>query len=76
MTLQKGPLEQTSARNQLAARIVSLAAEGPLIRVELDCGFSLVAIVTKHAAENLGLREGDAVTAVIKAPAIHVIDRG
>jgi molybdate transport system ATP-binding protein len=76
VTLQRGPLEQTSARNQLAARIVSLAAEGPLIRAELDCGFSLVAIVTKHAAENLGLREGDAVTAVIKAPAIHVIDRG
>jgi molybdate transport system ATP-binding protein len=76
VTIQKGPVEHTSARNQLTARVVSLATEGPLIRAELDCGFPLVAIVTKHAGEELGLREGDAVTAVIKAPAIHVIDRG
>jgi molybdate transport system ATP-binding protein len=75
VTIQKGAVEQTSARNRLAGRIVSLTAEGPLIRAELDCGFPLVALVTKNAAAELGLREGDAVTAVVKAPAIHVIDR-
>jgi molybdate transport system ATP-binding protein len=75
VTIQKGAVEHTSARNRLVGRISSLAAEGPLIRAELDCGFPLVALITKNAAAELGLREGDAVTAVVKAPAIHVIDR-
>jgi molybdopterin-binding protein len=76
VTIQKGAVEHTSARNRLSGRIVSLTVDGPLIRAELDCGFPLVALVTKNAAAELDLREGDAVTAVIKAPAIHIIDRG
>jgi molybdate transport system ATP-binding protein len=75
VTIQKGAVEHTSARNRLTGRIVSLTVDGPLIRAELDCGFPLVALVTKNAAAELALRDGDAVTAVIKAPAIHVIDR-
>jgi molybdate transport system ATP-binding protein len=75
VTIQKGAVEHSSARNRLAGRIVSLVTEGPLVRAELDCGFPLVALVTKNAMAELGLREGDAVTAVVKAPAIHVIDR-
>ena len=76
VTLQKCAAEQSSARNQLPARIVSLVAEGPIIRVALDCGFPLVAIVTRPAGQALTLREGDTVTAMIKAPAVHVISRG
>jgi molybdate transport system ATP-binding protein len=76
VTIQKGAAEQTSARNRLAARIVSLTTEGPILRVALDGGFPLVAIVTKRAGQELNLLEGDAVTATIKAPAIHVISRG
>jgi molybdate transport system ATP-binding protein len=75
VTIQRGAIEHTSARNRLAGEIVSLTAEGPLIRAEVDCGFPLVALITKNSAAELGLHEGDAVTAVIKAPAIHVIDR-
>jgi molybdate transport system ATP-binding protein len=80
VTIHKGPSEQikehSSARNRLSGRVVSLVAEGPIIRASLDCGFPLVALITKPAVAELDLREGDTITAVIKAPAIHVISRG
>jgi molybdate transport system ATP-binding protein len=75
VTIQRTAPDHTSARNRLPARIVSLVSEGATFRGELDCGFRLVAVVTKSAVEELGLHDGDQVTAVIKAPAIHVIDR-
>jgi len=66
----------TSARNQLAARVTSRVAEGPMIRIGLDCGFALTALVTRPAAEELHLEVGDRVTALIKAPAIHLVGHG
>jgi len=65
----------TSARNRLPGRVVSLTPEGPLVRVGLDCGFPLAALVTRPACEELHLREGDAVLVLLKAPAIHLLPR-
>jgi molybdopterin-binding protein len=39
----------------------------------MDCGFPLVAAVTRPAVEALGLAAGTAVVAIFKAPAVHVI---
>jgi molybdate transport system ATP-binding protein len=66
----------TSARNRLAARIVSVRPEGPLARVALDCGFRLNAIVTRQSHEEMHLREGELVTAVVKATSIRIVPRG
>ncbi len=65
----------TTVRNQLPAIIKSLMPEGPLIRVALDCGFELTALITRPASEDLQLQVGARVTAMIKAPAIHLIPR-
>lgn len=62
-----------SARNRLSGRVVSIEPAGPLTRVRIDCGFVLVGAVTRPALEELELRPGTPVDAVIKAPAIHVI---
>ncbi len=66
----------TSARNRLTARVTSRVAEGPMIRVGLDCGFSLTALVTRPACEELNLQIGDQVVALIKAPSIHLVGHG
>lgn len=63
----------TSARNRLPARIVGIQAEGATIRVDLDCGFPLAAVITRSACRDLGLEVGARVTAVLKAHAIHLI---
>ena len=65
----------SSARNHLPGVVVSVAREGPLMRVELDCGFALTALLTKQACEELGLKPGNAVVALVKAPHIHLIPR-
>lgn len=75
VALQKGPPAESSVRNHLAATITSLSPEGPLVRVSLDCGFDLTALVTRPASEELHLQVGDQITAMLKAPAIHLIPR-
>jgi tungstate transport system ATP-binding protein len=69
------PLEGGSARNRLSGVIVRLVSQGPLVRVTLDCGFPLVSLVTRASAQEMGLAEGQQVTATFKASAAHVIPR-
>ncbi len=73
--LEPGEGSPTSARNRLPGAVVSLAPEGPLVRVALDCGFRLVALVTRQSAENLGLAPGRKVAALVKAPAVRLLPR-
>lgn len=67
------PLLAVSARNRLPGRVISIEPAGPLVRVRLDCGFPLVAAVTRPALEELDLRPGASVAAMVKAQAVHVI---
>jgi len=73
--LVKGPGSPSSARNCLPGTVCSLAREGPMVRAHLDCGFPLAALLTHQACEEMLLRQGDAVSALIKAPHIHLIPR-
>ena len=57
-----------SARNQLAGTITSVNEGAAIANVELDVnGQRLVASITVEAARELGLQEGKAVTAIVKA---------
>jgi tungstate transport system ATP-binding protein len=64
---------KTSARNVFRGQIIRVVPLGLFHRVEISCGFPLVAYVTTHALEELALSEGMEVTAAFKATAIHVI---
>jgi len=75
IVLERTATGTTSARNELAATVVALAPEGPLVRVVLDCGFRLVALVTVSSARDLGLAPGARVAALVKAPAIRLVPR-
>jgi len=63
----------SSSRNHLAGTITRLVPVGPYARAVVDCGVSLVALVTHRSVEELGLREGAGVVAAFKATAPHVI---
>ncbi len=65
----------SSARNSLAGTINWVAFNGPLCRLEIDCGFPLIALVTKRSAEEMGLKRGTPVYGTIKAVSIHVLER-
>ena len=57
-----------SARNQLSGTVTSINEGAAIANVELDvAGQRLVASITIEAARELGLEEGKAVTAIVKA---------
>lgn len=70
VALELGAAPPGSPRNRLPARIVALEPEGPLVRVKLDAGFPLDALVTAWACEDLKLAPGQALAALVKATAI------
>jgi molybdate transport system ATP-binding protein len=73
--LENGP-STADGSNRLPAIVREVMREGSLTRVSLDCGFPLVATLTRQAAGELGLREGEAITAVVKADVVHLVPRG
>jgi len=75
ITLAPASTAASSARNRLPGRIRSITREGPLARVEVDCGFPLVAVVTAQSAEDLALRPDEPVFAMIKATSVHLLPR-
>ena len=75
VTLETSPRTEVSARNQLSGRVTSIQPEGGVVRVTVDCGFSLSALITRPACAELSLAENSAVTAVVKATAVHLIPR-
>jgi tungstate transport system ATP-binding protein len=66
---------QSSARNSFQAKVTRVTTMGPLSRVEINCGFRLVALVTKISAEELNLLEGREVYATFKATGVHIMER-
>src|SRR5262249_30094427 len=66
VVLQRTAAGPSSPRNRLEAEVVSLTPEGPVVRVALECGFRLTALVTRPACEELGLCPGAKVTALLK----------
>jgi tungstate transport system ATP-binding protein len=67
--------ETTSARNLFPGKIEKIVPLGLFQKVQLNCGFPLVAYVTHHSMENLSLGEEKIVMASFKATAIHVVRR-
>lgn len=72
LTLAK---DKTSARNVFQGTITKIASVGPLMRIEVDCGFPLLGVITKRSAEELELNIGRKIHASSKATAVHVIKR-
>ena len=67
--------EKASARNHFNATIVKIKNLGAVSKITLDCGFKLIAAITKRSLEDLGLKESRQVLASIKATAVHVIEQ-
>jgi tungstate transport system ATP-binding protein len=59
--------------NRLGGRVQRLVPGGPHVRVTIDCGFPLVALVTQRSVEEMGLAVGESDTAHFKATAPHLL---
>ncbi|SRR6266511_508248 len=72
--LKGGEADQMSARNHFRGVIREVKVDGLLAQVELDVTepARVVAIITRDAAEELGLRAGMSAAAVVKATSVMV----
>jgi molybdopterin-binding protein len=62
-----------SARNQLRGTVRSVSRGAAIANVEVDVqGQRVVASITVEAVDSLGIKEGDEVTAVIKASDVMI----
>lgn len=69
------PPPSTSARNRMRGRITRVTPVGSQVRLRLDCGFPLVALITRRSHEELAFKEGSPVALSFKATAAHLLVR-
>jgi molybdopterin-binding protein len=63
----------TSARNRLSGIVVAVERDGVMAKVDLACGpFRIVSLMSREAADELGLAPGVAAAAVVKATTVVV----
>lgn len=65
--------QSSSARNHFPGRVNKILPWGVVFKAHIDCGFPLVAFVTRPSVEELDLRDGQTVIATFKATSVHVI---
>lgn len=75
VTIARHDALDLSAINRWRAVVRSEAMEGPFVRVGLDCGFRLAALVTRDAWQRLALKPGDDAWAIVKAASIRALPR-
>jgi molybdate transport system regulatory protein len=63
-----------SARNQLKGKVVSIEKDGitAKVKVEIKAPAVITAVITKEAVEDLGVKVGDEVSAVVKATEVMI----
>jgi molybdate transport system regulatory protein len=63
-----------SARNRLKGKVIAVEKEGLMakIKVEITMPVSVTALISKEAAEDLGIKVGDQVEAIVKATEVMI----
>jgi molybdopterin-binding protein len=62
------PASRTSARNRLTGIVTRVVKDGVMAQVELQAGpFRIVSLMSREAADELGLEPGSLATASVKA---------
>jgi len=73
--LARPKADSGSARNRLPGTVLHTSDEAGLVRIQLDCGFLLRASLTRQSCQDLDIRPGSPIDAIIKAPNVHLIPR-
>ena len=65
---------KTSARNQFPGKIVSVekGAVGAVVKIKMDEPGIITSFITKESVEDLKLKKGDKVVAIIKSTEVMV----
>ncbi len=63
-----------SARNQIKGKVISIEKDGVTakVKVEIEAPAIITSVITKEAVEDLGIKEGDEVNAVVKSTEVMI----
>jgi tungstate transport system ATP-binding protein len=75
ITLYEKDSIRSSARNMFTGRITEVVPVGPMVRLKVDAGIKLTAVITHRSFEELGLALEKETELTFKASAIHVVER-
>ncbi|HET9093951.1 MAG TPA: TOBE domain-containing protein [Solirubrobacteraceae bacterium] len=73
---ERGAANRSSARNQFTGVVVAVKRDGVMAQIDLVCGpFRVVSLMSREAADDLGLRPGVTATAVVKSTNVIIETR-
>ncbi|HWF50492.1 MAG TPA: TOBE domain-containing protein [Solirubrobacteraceae bacterium] len=73
---ERGASGLSSARNRLQGTVLSVKKEGIMAQIDMACGpYRIVSLMSREAAEELGLKPGDQATAIVKSTTVIVETR-
>ena len=75
IVLTKGDACRQGTANHLHGRVTAVDSDGPLVRVVLDCGVPLVALIRRLRYLEIGLEQGTDVCAEFDPNGAHLIAR-
>lgn len=66
---------KVSARNLIPGKIkeITLGPVNAEVVVEVSPGVEIVSVITKHSVENMGLKVGSVVKAMVKASSVMIV---
>jgi molybdopterin-binding protein len=66
----------TSARNRMQGTVLSVKKDGVMAQIDMACGpYRIVSLMSREAAEELGLKPGAQATAVVKSTTVIIETR-
>jgi molybdopterin-binding protein len=70
---RSGPGGKTSARNRMSGTVLAVEIDGVMAKIDLACGpYRIVSLMSREAAEDLGLKPGDSAAAIVKSTTVIV----
>lgn len=73
LVVQSARTTSSSARNRMAGIVTAVKRDGVMAQVELSCGdYRIVSLMSREAADELGLAPGVHASAVVKATNVIV----
>ena len=73
---ERGVHGVTSARNRMAGIVVAVKRDEVMAQIDMVCGpYRIVSLMSREAADELGLKPGVSATAVVKATTVIVETR-
>jgi molybdopterin-binding protein len=73
---ERGSTGRSSARNRMQGIILAVKKDEVMAQIDLACGpFRIVSLMSREAADELGLKPGDQATAVVKSTTVIIESR-